>query len=198
MLFAVCYIWMWNTSVCLRKWFTIPLQDELCIYLAAWLLYNHLCFCMPLSSCLPISMPAFSFICQYICQSAWLSISTCLYNLSVFLSLPVCLPRAVFHSHSVLTLDVLLIHKSCVCVQGRRSGCAMWQDAEPSLQKEPGPAGGAADPGSGGSRRCLHRAQDAGAGLLAQDQGRQRLDTVAFLCCQGQGAMRPRLPRARR
>lgn len=74
----------------------------------------------------------------------------------------------------------------------------MWQDAEPSLQKEPGPAGGAADPGGGGSRRCLHRAQDAGAGIFAQDQGRQRLDAAAFLRRQGQGALRPSLSWARR
>lgn len=90
MLFADCYIWMWNTSVCLRKWFTIPLQDELCIYLATWLLYNHLCFCMPLSSCLPISMPAFSFTCLYICQSA-----DCLYLPVFIICLSFCLYLSV-------------------------------------------------------------------------------------------------------
>lgn len=50
--------------------------------------------------------------------------------------------------------------------------CEIWQDAEPSLQKEPWASRGAADPGCSGSRRCLHCPEDARAGLLAQDPRR--------------------------
>lgn len=95
-----------------------------------------------------------------------------------------------------------IMSRVCVCLQGHRSVwapyCEMWQDAEPSLQKEPRVTGGAADPGGGGGRRCLHRPQDAGAGLLAQDQRRQRLDAAALLCGEGKGALRARVPRTRR
>ncbi len=62
-----------------------------------------------------------------------------------------------------------IMSRVCVCLQGHRSVwapyCEMWQDAEPSLQKEPRVTGGAADPGGGWrpamstpSARCWSRA----------------------------------------
>lgn len=60
----------------------------------------------------------------------------------------------------------------------------MWQDAEPSLQKEPWASWGATDPGCSGSWWCLHRQEDAGARILTQDPRCQRLDIASLFCCQ--------------
>lgn len=43
----------------------------------------------------------------------------------------------------------------------------MWQDAEPSLQKEPWASWGAADPGCSGSGGCLHCQKNAGTRILS-------------------------------
>ncbi len=76
------------------------------------------------------------------------------------------------------------VSRVCACLQGHRSVwapyCEMWQDAEPSLQK--GTQSYREElqiQAAGGGRRCLHRPQDAGAGLLAQDQRRP----TAGRCC---------------